>query len=296
MNTDTIPNHYPETWDRSWIQVLQTADFRLAETYMPDTLTGDRKWYNIGGTVTFKKKTARYAKTTYVDYATTKSWIFPEAWDAPILQDEWDFDYLDTIVVPSSRIMQDQAMAFNRLRDAYIRDAVQGTRITGSNGTVTEAFPAGNIIAETFGGGGSVGLTFAKIVEATRLMDSDRVPQQDRYFAINSKQKSDLMTISEAVNRDFANTLLIRSGQIHNTEWAGFIWKQYEDLEFVSGSSTDRQALAWYKRDIVLGDTGMKTHMDILPGESHALQIRPVTKLGSGKINNSSYIIECDET
>lgn len=296
MATPTIPEHYPETWDRSWVQALQTADSRLLESATMDTLTGDRKWYNIGGTVAFKQKTSRYPETTYVDYSTSKSWIYPEAWDAPILQDEWDEEYLDSIVVPSSRIMMDQAAAYNRLRDAYIRDAAQGTRITGSNGTTTETFPANNVVAVNFGGGGDVGLTWEKVVETSRKMDADRVPVSERYWAIGAAQKADLMQEAEAVNRDFVNTALIRSGQIHGTLWAGFTWLQYEDLEFDPSDADARQTLAYHKPDIVLGESGMKTHMDVLPGRSHALQIRPVAKLGSARINNSSYIVKCLES
>lgn len=296
MSTPTIPDHYPETWDKSWVSALQTADSRIKGSVTSDSLTGDRKWYNIGGTVTFKKKTARYPATTYVDYNTSKSWIYPEAWDAPILQDEWDEDYLDSIVVPSSRIMQDQAAAYNRLSDAYARDAIQGGRTTGANGTTAEAFPTANIIdVDHEVGGTDTGLTWEKIVGTTRLMDDDRVPFDQRFFVVGASQKENLMTLNQAVNRDYVTSALIAGGQLHGTDWAGFTWLQYEDLEFDAADLDARQCLAFYKPDIILGETGMKTHMDVLPGTSHALQIRPVAKLGSARINNSSYIVKCLE-
>ena len=295
MSTPTVAEHYPETWDKSWIGALQEAEVILLDAVVQDTLTGDRKWYNIGGTIAFKKKSARYAATTHVDYSTSKSWIYPEAWDAPVLQDEWDDEYLDSIVVPSSRIMQDQAAAYNRLRDAYVRDAIQGGRVTGSAGTTNEAFPTANNVVVGFGGGGDVGLTWAKIVETTKKMDIDRVPKRDRFFALSAYQKAELMSLAQATNRDYVNTALIASGQIHGTEWAGFTWKSYEDLEFDPSDADAKQCLAWYKNDIILGESGMKTYMDVLPERSHALQIRPVAKLGSGRINNSSYIVKCLE-
>jgi len=296
MSTPTIQEHYPETWDKSWVEALQTADSRLFDACEKDTLTGDRKWYNIGGTVTWKRKTARYPQTSFVDYSTSKSWIYPEPWDAPILQDEWDDEYLDSIVVPTSRIMQDQASAYNRLRDAYVRDAAQGTRITGANGTTTEAFPVGNVIDVNYGGGGDVGLTWGKIKNAREKMDLARIPKgENRIFVIGAQQVSDLQSMAQATDRDYANTMLIRSGEIHGTFWAGFSWRQYEDLEFDPSDADARQCLAYYKPDIILGETGMKTHMDVRVDLSHALQIRPVAKLGSARINNSSYIVKCLE-
>jgi hypothetical protein len=294
MTTDTIPDHYPETWDKSWVPALQTADKQLDGTFMPDNIEGDRKWYNIGGTIAFKKKTARYAKTTRVNYVTGKSWIYTEAWDAPVLEDEWDEAFLASIVLPTSRIMQDQASAYNRLVDSYVRDAADGGRVTGANGTTTEVFPTANVVAANFGGS-DVGITWKKIVEVQRKMNADRVSTKDRYFAIGSTQLAELMEVAEAVNRDYVNTALIVSGEIHGTKWAGFEWRLYEDLEADATDTDARKCLAWSKRDIIVGDSGMKTHMDVLPGESHALQIRPVTKLGSGRLNNSSYRCLCQD-
>jgi hypothetical protein len=53
MSTPTIPEHFPDTWDDSWVSALQTAEARMVPGATPDTATGDRKWYNIGGTVTY---------------------------------------------------------------------------------------------------------------------------------------------------------------------------------------------------------------------------------------------------
>jgi hypothetical protein len=294
MSTPTIPEHFPDTWDRSWVSALQTADSRLVPNATPDTLTGDRKWYNIGGTVTYKRKTARYPETTYVDYNTSKSWMTPEEWDAPILQDEWDDEFLDSIVVPTSRIMQDQAAAYNRLRDEYVRDAIQGDRTTGESGGTTETFPTANVVAADFGGSDE-GITWGKITEAGRLMDDLRVPIEQRCFAIAAEQKQELMSIAQATDKDYANTVLVRNGTIHGTFWAGFTWVQYEDLTYDPSDLNDRHCLAFYKPDIILGESQMKTHMDILPQMSHALQIRPSVKLGSCRINNSSIIVKCSE-
>lgn len=295
MSTETIPQHYPETWDTSWASALQTADSRLKMGVTPDMVGGDRKWYNIGGTVAWKEVTGRYEETTYVAYETGKSWITPYKHDAPILLDEHDDAYLDSIVVPSSRIIQDQTAAYNRLCDAYARDAIQGTRTTGQAGDTTETFPSANVIAVGYGGGGDVGLTWGKIVEATRIMDTLRVPLAMRRFAIGAYEKADLMSIAQATDRDYANTNLIAGGTIHGTEWAGFTWHQYEDLEFDPSDADARQCLAWYEPDIILAESGVQTHMDILPSRSHALQIRPVGRLASGRVNNSSLIVKCKE-
>jgi len=296
MSTPTIPEHFPDTWDDSWVSALQTAEARMVPGATPDTATGDRKWYNIGGTVTYKRKTARYPETTYVDYSTSKSWLTPEEWDAPILQDEWDNEFLASIVLPTSRIMQDQAAAYNRLRDEYVRDAIQGTRTTGESGGTTETFPAANVIAaDAETSATDENLTWWKVTEATSLQDQLRVPLDGRYFAISADQKKALMSIAQATDRDYANTMLVRNGQIHGTFWAGYTWIQYEDLTYDPSDLNDRQCLAFCKKDIILAESAMKTHMDVLPQMSHALQIRPSVKLGSCRINNSSIIVKCSE-
>lgn len=296
MSTATIPNHYPEVWDTGWVSALQTADQRFSGAYSPDTATGDRKWYNIGGTIAFKRRTERYPETTHVDYSTGKSWLVPEPWDAPVLFDKWDQAFLDSIVLPTSRVMLDQAAAYNRLRDEFVKNAIQGTRTTGATGGTTETFPTGNVVAvDADDGSTDTGLTWYKIRHTKKLMDDLRVPMTERYFAIGPAQVQDLMNMAQATDRDYATTALIREGQIHGTLWAGFNWIEYPDLDFDSGDADARQCLAFYKPDIVLAETGMKTYMDVLPTRSHALQIRPDVMLGSCRINNSAIIVKCLE-
>lgn len=296
MSTPTIPEHYPEIWDNGWVSALQTADSRFTGAFTMDTASGDRKWYNIGGTLEFKQKTERYPETTYVAYSTGKSWLTPDAWDAPVLFDKWDQAFLDSIVLPTSRVMMDQAAAFQRLRDSYVRDAIQGTRTTGASGGTTETFPTANVIdVDEDDGSTDTGLTWFKIKRAKKLMDTLRVPLSDRYFAIAAAQVEDLMSMAQATDRDYAMTSLIKEGQIHGTMWAGFKWIQYEDLSYDASDADARQCLAFSKNDIVLAESGMQTYMDVLPTRSHALQIRPDVMLGSCRINNSSIIVKCLE-
>jgi hypothetical protein len=296
MSTSTIPQHYPDTWDTSWKQALQTTDRRLAQFAMPDTITGNRKWYNIGDTIEFKQKTARYPETTHVDYTSSKSWVYTTEWDAPVLFDEWDDAFLDSIVLPTSRVMTDQAAAFARLEDEKVRDAIQGTRITGETGTTTETFPTGQVIAVDYEDGSTdTALTWAKIVQASRLMSTLRIPLDQRYMAISEYQVKDLMSIAQATDQDYASTALIREGQINGAKWAGFTWIEYPDLSYDAADADARQCLAFYGPDIILGSSGYKSYMDVLPERSHALQLRPSVRLGAGRVRNSSVIVKCLE-
>jgi len=292
MSTSTFPEHFPDTFSNSFDMALQTADHRLMSAAVRDSLTGDRKFYNIYDATEFKRVTGRYPQTLNDDHTTSKVWMVAEKWDNAPLIDEWDDKDLDSIVLPTSDVVLAQAAAYARLSDSYLRDAIQGTRVIGENGTTTQAFPTANIIAN-----GSTGLTLAKVAETARKMDELRVPKSERYFAISAAQVKDLVTnVAESKSRDFVTESILSTGTLHNRTWLGFNWIQYEDLIYDPSAGTHRQCLAWHKPHIVLGDGERRTDIRVRYDLSDALEIRTRTRLGACRKQNSSVIIKCVES
>lgn len=299
MSTSTIPQHFVDRWDTSWKMQLQRKNPRLYPHCSMTDIGGNRKWFNIDGTSTWEKKTGRYQATTYSDWTTSKAWIVPEVYKCAHLEDKWDENYLYDITSPTSSIVRADVAGFVRLRDQVLRDAIQGSRITGETGATTEAFPTDNIVAVDYDDGATgstdVGLTWEKIIYTARLMDDLEVDPMGRIFAIGPAQKQDLMKVAEAVNRDYANTALVKNGMIHGTEWAGFTWVEFTGLSFDASDADARQCLAWHPDFIEYGETGFSTKIAELPERDYAIQIYSDAKLGACRTQNASIIVKCLE-
>ena len=292
-STPTIPEHFPETWDRSWHKALQQTQPRLSAGLTPDFASGERKSHNIGGKVRWKKDTARIGQTVPVDYRTEKAWLDMEPYDAPILLDKWDKLKLDTILLPTSRVMMDQTFGWNRLCDEIGRDAIQGRRTIGAKGLTEEEFPGGKVISEDIGGNNS-GLNWAKVKKAGVMMDLDHVPLEMRYFAIGANQKDNLLSLAQAVHRDYVSNMFIKTGQFHGMFWAGFTWLQYEYLTL--DANNDRHCLAWFKPDVLISKDMQPTRVTQRDDLAFATQIYPCAQVGGARIQNSAYIIKCRES
>lgn len=299
MSTSTIPEHFVERWDTSWKMLLQRKEPRLYGHTMTTDVGGDRKWFNIGSSLEWVKKTGRYQATTYQDFTTSKVWLAPEVFKCVVLEDKWDESFLYNITSPTSHIIRNHVAGFVRKRDEIIRDAIQGSRVTGETGSTAETFPSANIVAVDYDAGASgttdLGLTWEKIVYTGRLMDDLEVDPMGRVFAIGPSQKQDLMSLAQATSRDYANTALIKNGIIHGTEWAGFTWVEFTGLSFDDEDDNARQCLAWHPDFIEYGEEGFSTKIAELPERDYALQIYSDAKLGACRTQNASIIVKCLE-
>jgi len=296
MSTSTLPQHFVERWDTSWKMLLQRTQPRLFPRVSMTDVGGDKKWFNIGSSLEWEKKTGRYQTTTYQDFTTSKAWLVPEVYKCVVLEDKWDESFLHDITSPTSHIIRNHVAGFTRLRDRVIRDAIQGKRITGETGSTEETFPSDNVIAVDYDDGSTdTGLTWDKVKHAIRLLDDLEVDPMGRIFAIGPAQKQDLMSMAEATDRDYANTMLIKNGVIHGTEWAGFTWVESTGLSFDASDADARQCLVWHPDFIEYGESGFSTRIAELPERDYALQIFSDAKIGACRTQNASLIVKCLE-
>ena len=191
------------------------------------------------------------------------------------------------------------------------------------------AFSSSQVVSNTFVpfGGTAVtsGMTIAKIRRAKRILDGNEVPEQGRFLALSSKELEDLLATTEVTNQlynsvkalvdgnvdHFLGFSIVRSELIpyYNASSESTYATNYTDAGLanvlgISGSFTTasynnltdisstgiKACVAWQKDMVGIVDGGRKSHMDILPTASHALQIRSTGVIGAARLQEKGVV------
>lgn len=154
-------------------------------------------------------------------------------------------DEIKQLIQPKNAYAQNHADAFKRLvNDAVIDCAVaSATAVDGADATSTVSIGAGQQIAT-----GSVGLTFEKVLQASRILNTNDVPQDGRTFLVSPQGVEDLLAEAEVASRDYSEMMALKNGQMTGV-FMGFNWVMTTQLNI---SSTTRTCLAYHKEAIGL--------------------------------------------
>lgn len=295
----TIQPHYEPDFDRVWHEIMaQQIDHRLAGYYVSDTVSGNTKRYSQMGSQSYamSQKTARAAWTEPSDVPTSIRWVIPTGYQKATWIDEDDPVLLGSLPDPQNIVAMNHAIAVNRLKDQLIINAALGINYTGATASTQTPLPSAQQIGVTFGSTVNTGMTLAKILEALFLLDSNDVPEMDRVMVYAAKQLYDLLLNVDQVDSVLYNDVrALMKGRFD--EFAGFRWIRTQLLPTV-GTPAIRSCIAYQKKFILLGETkGMATKIDILPQQSHAVQVRTTYFAGATRMEEAGVVqIACDET
>lgn len=155
-----------------------------------------------------------------------------------------------------------------------------------------------------FGGTATLSsLTIAKIRLAKQILDHNEAPKENRVLLISSKELNDLLATTEVTNFLYNSVKALVAGEVDT--FLGFRVERSEIVTTadsttwngVSYSDVCRGVYAYQKDMVALVDGGRKTYMDILPTQSHALQIRSTAVLGATRLLEGGVVqILCDTT
>jgi hypothetical protein len=294
----TIPQHYPVQFETNWRHRVQAKQSLLKEYVTLDSIQGKEKSYNFLETAIMREITTRAGETTSQDQATAKRWNRTRGYDAVKRFDEFDDALLGQIVLPDSDVVMSHAAAYKRKCDELIAAAAVGTAYTGEDGVTAVTVPAGQQVAVNYvetGAAANSGLTVGKLRAAMfRLDDAEVDEDEERFFVAGPKQKEELLRSTEVTSKDYNVVQALVEGRIDRFMGFKFRWTK----RTVINTSTDiRSCFAYVKSGIVLSDDGLKTHMDILPTQNHALQIRSVARLGAARVEEEKVVVVfCDQS
>ena len=295
----TLPPHFEPDFDTVWHEIMaQQIDHRLAGYYVSDTVMGNMKRYDQMGSQSYamSQKTARAAVTEPSDIPTAIRWVIPTGYQKATWIDEDDGVLLGSLPEPENIIAMNHAIAVNRLKDQLIINAALGVNQTGAQANVNTPLPASQQIGVQFPGSSNTGMTLAKILEALYILDSNDVPEMDRIMVYAAKQLYDLLlNVDQVDNVLYVDVRALMKGRFD--EFSGFRWIRTQLLPTV-GTPAIRSCIAYQKKFMLLGDTkGMMTKIDILPQQSHAIQVRTTYFAGATRMEEAGVVqIACDET
>ncbi len=282
-------------FEREWQQRLQQMTSRLLQTVTRTTINGDRKRMQQLGALNMRQITGRALATVPDDSTIYNRWLYANEFELVTWIDEWDKEAMAGISDPVGPHMVAHLAAYERQVDATIRDGVQGTSYTGTDGTTGTTVPSSQRIDEDYGTANS-GLTFAKVAQAKYILDNNEVPLENRWFICGAQEMQDLITnTQELTNLFYSNVQPINKGGISNgTEWMGFKWvTNYQRLTntLESGTQYIRQCLAYQADYVKFGDGERRASVDLLPAFSHATQIRTRCRMGATRTQEEAVVI-----
>lgn len=294
----TIPPHYQTAFDNNWREIMaQQKNHRLAGLYELDSsIAGNQKRYDQIGSQSYgmRQKTARAQKTEPSDIPTAFRWVRPRPYDKTTWIDEHDSIMLGSLPDPQSPTARNHAIACNRLKDIVLINALLGTNYTGAQGTTATTLPAAQQIAVNLGGGANTGLTLAKLIASSYNMDVNDVDEMDRVFIYAAKQLNNLLVNVDQVNSVLYNEIrALYKGRVE--EFMGY---KFIRTQLLPITSNVRSCVAYQKNFLQMGiGADLKTRIDILPDQSHAVQVRSVILLDATRLEEAGVTsVACDES
>jgi len=293
----TIPQHFPIEFGTNWEFLPQQKPSILKGCVTPATVNGEKKSFNQLGQMQMSRITERLGKTRVSELPSDKRWLTSVPYDVANRYDEWDQDFLGSVVLPTSETVQAHHMAYNRACDQVIIDSALGTTYTGEDGVIAAPFDSNQVVAVdyvTSGSPANSGLTLAKLIALKSLFGKNLVEDGEEIFFVHTQQQlDDLLLTTQVTSSDYAAVKALVEGAV--TRFMGMTFKRSELLP--KDSSDIRTCFAFVKRGVKFTDSGRKVHMDILPTENHALQIRSVAKLGGARMEEKLVAkVYCDES
>jgi hypothetical protein len=295
-----VPDHYVVQYDTNWQHLLQQMESRLKEKTKFVSAQGASVRFNQYGLATMSQVTTRNASTTQSASTLPTRWAYPVPYDIANVFSEFDNLFLGSVVLPTSECMQSQAAAYGRLADKVLIDALTAaatittpntaTGFVPNGAPTTVALPAGQTVAVNYvpagGTAANSGLTIGKIREAKRILDANEAPAEDRVLIVSAKEISDLLGTTEVTNNLYNSVRALVDGDVD--AFLGFKIVRSEQLNLPSVGI--RTCVAYHKNAAVLVDGGKKSYMDILPTQSHSLQIRSTAVLGATRLLETGVV------
>jgi hypothetical protein len=223
-------------------------------------------------------KVTRHSEQSIVDSIHTRRMV--------ILSDWYWNDYIDKedklkmLIDPQSPYAQNAASALGRKLDSIIYTQIRGNALSGETGATTVALPSGQKIAH-----GSAGMSLAKILQASRMLNTGEVPMESRYFVMDSNGLEDLLNIQQLTSSDYNAVKLLTTGEMNS--FMGFEWTIYN---FAAESSV-YYGIACHRDSIGIAMAQeVQVEIDRIPTKHYLTQVYASTSFGATRIMEEGVV------
>lgn len=213
---DTQNTIYAQAYSRNIMQLAQAKYSKMLNTvYIKPNVQGKTFFQDQIGEWSMSVKGGRNVQTPNNDPALARRMgVMVDYHDNRLLDRG---DELKSISDPRSAYTIAAAQSLARTIDDVIIDALVGTSYSGETGSTSVTLGSTNIVAVS-----STGLTFAKVLEAKRILDENDVEAEDRFFVVSPQGLEDLLAVEQATSGDYNAIKALVRGEINT--WMGFNW------------------------------------------------------------------------
>jgi len=184
---------------------------------------------------------------------------------------------------PKASYTESAQKSLGRAIDAEIIRALGATSNTGKEGAGSVALPASQKIADS-----GVGLTFAKVRDARKILNRNDVESEDCYFVVSPDGISDLLTSPEAASSDYNTINAIQNGGFDGKMWMGFKWIMSTQAP---KTLTIRTCYAYHKNGLCLGMAeAPKVRIDERADLSYSWQIYYTLEMGATRLEEERVV------
>lgn len=187
--------------------------------YRKETNPGQAVAFRGLGSTKMQKVTASHQDSPHMEMNHGLRWAYPVAYDWGTLVDNYDTARAGKD--PLGDYREAAAMALGRTKDAVILDACTGAAMSGTNGSTSNAFPAGNVIAAD-----NQGFTFDKLNRLTKALRANYAfDRDDIYFIHDAHALMQLISDVYASHKDYVQTVeALRDGRLPGNRFMNMTW------------------------------------------------------------------------
>jgi hypothetical protein len=287
----TITTAFKTQFHDSFIHALQQKESFFGSTVVNrGSIQGSSFTVNKIGSSAMREVTGRYQDKSAQDISHETRIAYMVDYDAgPYVVDSFDlaklvadptYKYVELMLATTQR--QKDKTIYRALLDGALTRSAEGGSIT------TTALPAGQQIVA-----GGTGLTKAKVIQAKSLFRKNKAdaryePGTTLYLAYNADAVRQILSDTTLTSADFLAARMLENGEL--TNWCGFMWIPYEDLDVPSANVA--RTVAWSSTAVHYG-TGIEVKTDLSENKAkrgHPMEAYAVLSLGAVRENELKVV------
>lgn len=281
---------YKQQFHDAFVAALAQKESRLQGTVMDrGQIDGSSFTINSLGITEMEAVTGRYQDKNPTELDNNTRVVYMADFDRTLVVDGFDIPKL--AADPSHKYVGLLTEAANRRKDKSIYRALIDDIIvkTGENSFGTASLPSGQKILA-----GGTAFTKSKILLARKLFRANECDQENGeqlFMAYDSNMVAQILADTTLTSADFMAVQMLQEGKVASN-WLGFSWIPYEQLDAGAGGAGERKTVAWAKSGAHMG-TGINVKTTI--GENtqkrgHPTEAYGYMSLGAGRQDEKKVI------
>lgn len=281
---------YKQQFHDAFVAALAQKESRLQGTVMDrGQIDGSSFTINSLGITEMEAVTGRYQDKNPTELDNNTRVVYMADFDRTLVVDGFDIPKL--AADPSHKYVGLLTEAANRRKDKSIYRALIDDIIvkTGENSFGTASLPSGQKILA-----GGAAFTKSKILLARKLFRANECDQENGeqlFMAYDSNMVAQILADTTLTSADFMAVQMLQEGKVASN-WLGFSWIPYEQLDAGAGGAGERKTVAWAKSGVHMG-TGINVKTTI--GENtqkrgHPTEAYGYMSLGAGRQDEKKVI------